>query len=637
MQSWAATTTTTVVALSLLAAATHCASEPMSDGSSFGSSNPPAAHCIDVFRPLRRCASQLCVQQTDDSAVLDEHDVPDDVEGWWERTATAGRCVNYVWESFSRSEAGMAEELGQHIIFHDREAENRDPSFVRDLVANPHRTVCESLKHFVGEEEEKEEEEDGGDEDIKVGVEVVAGPENDDEGISGPPGLCWIDDDHDHDHDATFVDSGRFTAGGSLAHFTVIGNSHSAVWEFGKQRLRNEFSTAHGAPPVVRGATAYGLGNASSASGAHGIFRGVIEGVNSTTSAAEAANRLLVVQLGQVDVDSLLGLRRRKRDGSSARVNELTVAEQVNASVANLVRFLADTGARWRFRRVVFVGLNPPALGLDDAWIDTAATDEEGRGFAPNPAFRPSDPEVALKLTQEYFTTGPWRVRRAAAEAFNDALRALAARDPHGIFAYVDVNDAISSPRTGRLHREYTHLLMANTHLRDDRTFPLLVNGLAAAVGLRWCGRPIEARCRGGGGGGLGRAEEEEEEEEGAAVVAAEAMRAAGDAGRRIPVHFVAQTGWKGKPEHRFWEVERNYNYSGGQGGHGGAGALLASGGDLLRSLGAAVDVNGLSHLLRLATGLFGPSWQPEADRLLRAGAAALDLEPVEGERAEHR
>ena len=63
----------------------------------------------------------------------------------------------------------------------------------------------------------------------------------------------------------------------------------------------------------------------------------------------------------------------------------------------------------------------------------------------------------------------------------------------------------------------------------------------------------------------------------------------------------------------------------------------MASGGDLLRSLGAAVDVNGLSHLLRLATGLFGPSWQPEADRLLRAGAAALDLEPVEGERAEHR
>ena len=141
----------------------------------------------------------------------------------------------------------MAEELGSTSSSTTEKRKTR-PVVRERPVANPHRTVCESLKHFVGEEEEKEEEEDGGDEDIKVGVEVVAGPENDDEGISGPPGLCWIDDDHDHDHDATFVDSGRFTAGGSLAHFTVIGNSHSAVWEFGK-RLRNEFSTAHGATP----------------------------------------------------------------------------------------------------------------------------------------------------------------------------------------------------------------------------------------------------------------------------------------------------------------------------------------------------------------------------------------------------
>ena len=133
--------------------------------------------CIDIFRPHQRCKAALCMR-TDGQTEYFEHEVPINLEEWWEQTASDGRCASYVWESFAADETAMVEEVGQHIMFNDREVWNTSPEFLRGLLGAD-ETFCEPL-----------------------GTKTIPVER---------PGLCW---------------DGR---SGTLPRFTVMGNSHSAV------------------------------------------------------------------------------------------------------------------------------------------------------------------------------------------------------------------------------------------------------------------------------------------------------------------------------------------------------------------------------------------------------------------------
>jgi hypothetical protein len=252
--------------------------------------------CLRSFRPVRRCKTVMCMHDNDREEHF-EHMVPEDLEQWWEDTSS-GRCTSYVWETFATNETEMITELSQHIIFGDRDTEAPLPEFLLDIIRHPSDTFCEAIAQRNTASEK--------------------------------PGLCWRDSNR------------------TVPRFTVIGNSHAAVWRFSRQRVQNIFDLGK---YDGRGATAYGLKNTNSATGAAAKFSEVI--MRASMSVEAAANNVLIIQLGQVDVDSLLGLRKMRAEQKGR--NTVTIEQQIDASIANLVSFLKTQKARWRFARIVLV------------------------------------------------------------------------------------------------------------------------------------------------------------------------------------------------------------------------------------------------------------------------------------------
>jgi hypothetical protein len=140
-----------------------------------------------------------------------------------------------------------------------------------------------------------------------------------------------------------------------------------------------------------------------------------------------------------------------------------------------------------------------------------------------------------------------------------------------------DINKHIADGTTGRMHREYTHLLTPDNHIRDDRAFGLFANSLADAIGLEWCGEEIEAAC----------------------PDSMTAMAAAEHAALLMPV--VVRGNTDGKQALRFFEVKRQASEA----------DFEVVGREFLDAVGAPATPESFGVLAGMAAGLFGSRWRP--------------------------
>jgi hypothetical protein len=263
---------------------------------------------------------------------------------------------------------------------------------------------------------------------------------------------------------------------GEAFSFTVFGDSHGEVFEFAAMRAGNEFQLA-----IVHGATLRGLNNNNSKTKAGQCFR----------EAAQNRNGVLVLNLGDRDVHGMKWQEYLLEDSplrGDVRVNG------TKRSLDSLTTFLDSsisddsTSIGERFAHILVIGAVPPTLRRPHA-------------------------EVAFQIP---FERSGYYERIRSTVQFNQALsnwcsaRTKCSFVDFGSELWWSLEPSLSTKEgedetysgdhddyAAGVLRPFVSLVGADVHLRNDRTYGVLLEGMRRALGASWC---VEEE---GGGQGL--------------------------------------------------------------------------------------------------------------------------------------